>query len=68
VVRRSKRGKRFYGCSRYPDCKFTAWDKPVAEPCPSCGSPILLERNDKKTGTPVRCCPNESCKYQHALV
>jgi DNA topoisomerase-1 len=68
VVRRSKRGKRFYGCSRYPDCKFTAWDKPVAEPCPSCGSPILLEKNDKKTGAPVRYCPNESCKYQHALV
>ncbi|MBZ5670851.1 MAG: type I DNA topoisomerase [Acidobacteriia bacterium] len=67
VVRRSKRGKRFYGCSRYPDCKFTAWDKPVAEPCPSCGSPILLEKNDKKTGAPVRYCPNESCKYQHAL-
>jgi DNA topoisomerase-1 len=67
VVRRSKRGKTFYGCSRYPDCKFTAWDKPVAEPCPSCGSPILLEKTNKKTGETVRSCPNESCKYQHAV-
>jgi DNA topoisomerase I len=66
VVRRTKRGKTFYGCSRYPECKFTAWDKPVAEPCPNCGSPILLEKNNKKSG-PVRYCPNEACKYEHAL-
>ena len=67
VVRRTRRGKTFYGCSRYPDCKFTAWDKPVAEPCPICGSPILLEKINRKTGETVRSCPNESCKHQHAL-
>jgi DNA topoisomerase-1 len=67
VVRRTRRGKTFYGCSRYPDCTFTAWDKPVAEPCPICGSPILLEKINKKTGETVRSCPNESCKHQHAL-
>jgi len=67
VVRRSKRGKTFYGCSRYPDCKFTAWDKPVAEACPTCGSPILLEKNNRKTGETVRHCPNENCKYQRAV-
>jgi DNA topoisomerase I len=66
VVRRTRRGKTFYGCSRYPDCKFTAWDKPVAEPCPSCGSPILLEKVSKKSGS-VRHCPNEACKYEHAV-
>ncbi len=66
VVRRTRRGKTFYGCSRYPDCKFTAWDKPVAEPCPSCGSPILLEKSNKGSG-PVRYCPNEACKYQYAI-
>jgi DNA topoisomerase-1 len=65
MARRTKRGKTFYGCSRYPGCKFTAWDKPVAEPCPSCGSPVLLEKFDKKSG-PVRYCPNEACKYEHA--
>jgi DNA topoisomerase-1 len=67
VVRRSKRGKTFYGCSRYPECKFTAWDKPVAEACPNCGSPILLEKNNRKTGETVRHCPNENCKYQRAV-
>ncbi len=66
VVRRTRRGKTFYGCSRYPDCKFTAWDKPVAEACPKCGSPILLEKNNKKSG-PVRYCPNEACKYEQVL-
>jgi DNA topoisomerase-1 len=66
VVRKTKRGKTFYGCSRYPDCKFTAWDKPVQEPCPNCGNPILLEKTTKKAG-PLRYCPNEICKYEHAL-
>ncbi len=66
VVRRTKQRRTFYGCSRYPECKFTAWDKPVPGPCPNCGSSILLEKTSKKSG-PVRYCPNESCKYEHAV-
>jgi DNA topoisomerase I len=66
VVRRAKRGT-FYGCSRYPDCKFTSWEKPVAQPCPECGSPVLYEKFDKKTGTSTVHCRNESCKYEHVL-
>jgi DNA topoisomerase-1 len=41
--RRSKKGRVFYGCSRYPSCKFASWDKPAAVPCPSCGSPTVTE-------------------------
>ncbi|HLI30764.1 MAG TPA: type I DNA topoisomerase [Terriglobia bacterium] len=67
VVRRTKKRKIFYGCTRYPDCKFTAWDKPVAEPCPQCGSPILLEKTNKKTGETTRYCWNESCKYERKV-
>jgi DNA topoisomerase-1 len=67
VARRTRKGKHFYGCSRYPDCKFTAWDKPVNEPCPNCGNPLLLEKY-QKGGPPLRYCPNESCKYQLAMV
>ncbi len=63
VVRRSKRGT-FYGCSRYPDCKFTSWEKPVNQPCPECGSPVLFEKFDKKTGTSTVLCRNEACKYE----
>ena len=44
VERRSKRGKTFYGCNRWPDCNFVAWGKPVAEKCPECGSPYMVEK------------------------
>ena len=37
-----RRGRFFYGCRRYPECKFTAYHKPIAEPCPDCGRPYLL--------------------------
>jgi DNA topoisomerase-1 len=67
VVRRTKRRKVFYGCTRYPDCKFTVWEKPVAEACPNCGSSILLEKTDKKTGEVTRYCRNESCKYERTV-
>ncbi|HUI41305.1 MAG TPA: type I DNA topoisomerase [Terriglobia bacterium] len=67
VVRKTKRGKTFYGCTRYPECKFTAWDKPVAEACPECGSPILLEKISKNSGS-IRVCPNEACKFEHAVL
>ena len=44
VERRSKRGKTFYGCNRYPDCDFVAWGKPIAEKCPECGGGYLIEK------------------------
>jgi DNA topoisomerase-1 len=51
-----RRGNIFYGCSNYPKCKFTSAYKPVAETCPQCGSPYLVEKN-LKSG-PVIACPN----------
>jgi DNA topoisomerase-1 len=60
--RRSKKGKTFYGCVRYPDCKFVAWGKPIAEQCPSCGSPYLIEKWLK--AGPVWQCPNPECKHK----
>ena len=65
VERRSKRGKTFYGCSRYPDCNFVTWAKPVAEKCPDCGSPYLLEKWLKSGGTLQ--CPNQECKYKRVV-
>ncbi len=41
----------FIGCSNYPECRFTAYHKPLAEPCPSCGRPYLLEKESKKRST-----------------
>jgi DNA topoisomerase-1 len=63
--RRSRKGKTFYGCNRYPDCKFVAWAKPVAEKCPQCGSPYMVEKW-LKAGAMWQC-PNPECKHkQHA--
>jgi DNA topoisomerase-1 len=65
VERRSKRGKVFYGCSRYPDCDFVSWNRPVAQKCPKCGSPYLLEKTTKREGA-IRVCPNEDCSFKEA--
>jgi len=65
IERRSKRGKTFYGCNRYPECKFVAWSKPIAEKCPQCGSPYLLEKW-LKAGHLAQC-PNAECKYKREL-
>ncbi len=62
VERRSKRGKTFYGCNRWPECNFVAWGKPVAEKCPECGSPYMVEKW-LKSG-PVWQCPNRECKHK----
>ncbi len=62
VERRSKRGKTFYGCNRWPDCNFVTWGKPVQEKCPECGSPYMVEKWLK--AGPVLQCPNGECKHK----
>jgi DNA topoisomerase-1 len=62
VERRSKRGKTFYGCNRWPDCNFVAWAKPIPEKCPACGNPYMTEKW-LKAGT-VWQCPNPECKHK----
>ncbi|AHM56539.1 DNA topoisomerase 1 [Peptoclostridium acidaminophilum DSM 3953] len=60
VERRSKRGRFFYGCSRYPECDFVSWDKPTGEMCPECGE-FLVEKYTKKE-TKIKC-SNKECGY-----
>ncbi len=60
--RRSKRGKVFYGCSNYPTCGFASWDKPIAEPCPECDAPYIVEKV-QKTGETARACASKTCEY-----
>lgn len=45
IERRSKKGRIFYGCNRYPECDFVSWDKPVAKPCSECGSLAVEKRS-----------------------
>ncbi len=44
VEKRSRTGRVFFSCSRYPECKYAIWNKPVDRICPRCGFPILEER------------------------
>ena len=63
VQRSSKRGKIFYGCSRFPDCTFATWDKPVAKECPECGAKYLIEKTTKKQGT-FLVCNTKGCGFR----
>ncbi|SME93775.1 DNA topoisomerase-1 [Paenibacillus barengoltzii] len=62
VERRSKKGRVFYGCDRYPECDFVSWDKPSPKPCPKCGSMLVEKRN--KQGGKLQC---TSCDYVEAI-
>ena len=61
--RKSRFGKSFYGCVNYPKCKFAAWDRPLAGPCPKCGKPYLLAKYSRKEG-PYIACPDKECGYR----
>lgn len=63
VERKSKRGKIFYSCSKYPTCTFAIWDKPVPKECPQCGASFLVEKTTKREGTFLRCLDKE-CGYR----
>ncbi|HUL32561.1 MAG TPA: type I DNA topoisomerase [Candidatus Eisenbacteria bacterium] len=59
---RGGRFRTFYGCSRYPDCDFTTPFAPIAEPCPKCGAPFVVEKKTK-IGT-VRACIKDGCDWE----
>jgi len=64
--RRSRRGRYFYGCSTFPECKFALWQKPIDVQCPSCAAPYLLERTTKKEGL-THFCNNPECDYKELV-
>ena len=55
VMKKTKRGKIFYGCPNWPDCNFALWDKPTGNFCPKCNS-LMVEKNGKEK------CSNKNCK------
>jgi DNA topoisomerase-1 len=63
IGKKTRRNRVFYGCSRYPQCSFATWNKPVNEPCPQCGSPFLVEKESKRYGVVVSCATKE-CGYK----
>ncbi|SET07687.1 DNA topoisomerase-1 [[Clostridium] aminophilum] len=56
VIRKSKKGRVYYGCSSYPDCEFMSWQKPSAEKCPNCGT-YMVEKGNKLM------CANKNCGF-----
>ncbi|GKS57401.1 DNA topoisomerase 1 [Nitrospira sp.] len=64
VQKRTRKGRVFYACSRYPTCEYALWDRPVKKPCPSCSAPFLVEKVSKQATT-VRCV-NAHCGYKEA--
>lgn len=60
--RKSRYGKYFYSCSKYPDCKYAVWNEPIKKKCPKCNWPILTLKTTKRRGT-EKVCPQKECDY-----
>lgn len=55
VEKQSRKGKVFFGCDQYPNCKFASWDKPVVGPCPQCEAPMLYEKASRSGTAALHC-------------
>ena len=56
ALKLTRKGRRYYGCTGYPDCDFMTWNRPSKEPCPKCGS-LMVEKGNRLL------CTNEDCKH-----
>ena len=65
VAKKSKKGKKFFGCSGYPDCTFVSWYEPVKEKCPKCNSYMVLKYSKSK-GKYIQC-SNSECDYKEEI-
>ena len=61
IIKRTRTGKTFYGCMRYPDCDFTSWDLPTDHACVKCGTFTVLKKS--KAGRSFLLCTNPECKH-----
>ncbi|MEG0570097.1 MAG: type I DNA topoisomerase [Oscillospiraceae bacterium] len=63
LEKKSKKGKKFFGCEHNPDCAFLSWDSPIKDTCPQCNKTLL-----KKGGKAGKIyCSNENCDYERGL-
>ena len=63
LEKKSKTGKKYYGCEHNPKCSFMTWDEPLKEKCPQCGSSLFKKRG--KAGKIY--CAKEGCGYERGL-
>ena len=59
IQRKSRSGRIFYGCDKYPECRYVAWDLPVAEKCPECGT--QMAKRTFRGGNSTVACPSKDC-------
>lgn len=57
VLRKTKKGRKYFGCENNPECEFMSWQKPAEKKCPKCGS-YMVEKGNKLS------CANEECGYK----
>jgi DNA topoisomerase-1 len=62
LKRKSRRGKIFFSCARYPECDYAIWNQPLAQPCPECHWPITTIKTTKRSGS-QRVCPQNDCNF-----
>jgi DNA topoisomerase-1 len=66
--RKSRFGKIFYGCNKYPKCNFAAWDKPVPRSCPICKGNYMVEKKRKPRGKePITLMICPACAHEEPL-
>ena len=64
IEKRSKKGRLFYGCSTFPDCRFVSWNRPTGKKCPTCGD-ILVYKKTKKSEKNI--CINKECGFEEEI-
>ena len=64
--KKSRYGKIFFSCNRYPKCKYALWNEPIEQPCPECSHPLTTRKVTKRFGT-QRVCPIKECGFKEQL-
>jgi len=65
VLRKSKKGRKFYGCYNFPKCEYISWNRPTEINCPECGSRLVEKGSKNKEKRLV--CSNQDCRYETQL-
>ncbi|MBM3267842.1 MAG: type I DNA topoisomerase [Candidatus Sericytochromatia bacterium] len=62
VIKRTRTGKTFYGCNKYPECNWTSWDEPTMHLCQKCNT-YMVKKFSRAKGRPFLLCSNQECKH-----